>query len=35
MIYFNILFVIGAGCEVGRSCIVLKYKNKTVMVIFV
>ena len=24
---------LGAGCEVGRSCIILKYRNKTIMVI--
>ena len=22
---------LGAGCEVGRSCILLKYKGKTIM----
>ena len=26
-----ILMFLGAGCEVGRSCIVLKYKGKSVM----
>jgi Cft2 family RNA processing exonuclease len=23
---------LGAGCEVGRSCILLKFKGKTIMV---
>ena len=30
---YILLFFKGAGCEVGRSCIILKYKGKTVMVI--
>ena len=27
----NNISKIGGGCEVGRSCIILKYKGKTVM----